>query len=150
MKPGKSLKRLTPLKSKTQLARTTPMQRASRLTRQAITPRRPKVSPEERHARKVVAERAGGRAECCGEYGPTDWSHRVARSRGGKWCPSNGIALCRFHHSWAHSYPAQAQRMGWILRTNQDPATAPAWLFRHGLVLLTADGSITRYKEEAA
>lgn len=154
MKRTGSWPRKAPLRARSGLS---PSQRSTQLTRTATTRKRPAVTPEERHAQSVVRARAQGRCEGCGvpagPNGPLDWAHRVGRGVGGRWTPENGLLLCRLECHEGQRRPktaALAKTRGWVLRSSQDPATTPAWLHRHGLVLLTADGSITRYKEEAA
>lgn len=151
MKSGKPLKRSTPLRSRTQLTRSTPAQRATHLTRVAVARRRARVTPEERHARKVVKARAEGRCEGCGKHGPTDYSHRVGEGVGGPWAPSNAMALCRYPcHNDLHRYPLEARTKGWYLRSHENFRTIPvrhAWL---GRVLLLDDGTTIRYEREAA
>lgn len=79
--------------------------------------------------------------EACGTTRGVQWSHRIARSRGGTWAPSNGVALCLVEHGWAHSFPDTARRLGWHVRTGLDPREVPVWLARPwpGFWLLTDD-----------
>lgn len=105
------------------------------------------MNADEKRARQLVKERASGvsggpMCEGCLTSRAHEWCHRIARGRGGLWCPSNGLALCRFHHSWQHAHPVEAEAMGWTVPTRTDPATVPAWTARWGLVYLLPDGSM--------
>lgn len=140
------MRRGGPLRRKTRLS---PAPLAARLTRRVqLRARRRAAGPEEKHARELVAARSGGSCEGCGRPGPIDWSHRVARSQGGPWSASNGLALCRPDHEWAHANPVEARSVGWMLRRHEDPATAPALLHGVGWVLLGDDGSVTPIPSE--
>lgn len=106
------------------LTRRAPLTRSGPI-RSAPVPR----SPEEVHARRVVGARSNGRCEAygCGR-GPEDWSHRKARSAGGRWDVVNGLALCRGCHSWAERNPGWADAAGLHVPSWDDPATVPVWL----------------------
>lgn len=93
-------------------------------------------------ARVVVAKRAGavigndgtilspGRCEVCGLHPSTDWHHRLARSHGGPWAPSNGLHLCHDCHMRIHHHPADSALGGWVVRAG-DPMSyddLPVWL----------------------
>jgi hypothetical protein len=78
-------------------------------------------------ARRIVVERAGGRCELCPAVG-SEWSHRVARGRGGMWAPSNGLWLCHGCHAKCHAQPDTARAHGWHLSTGTDPLEAPAYI----------------------
>jgi len=117
---GRRVNRNVPLARGVPLARTGPIR---------STPAQ--RTPEETAARDLVMTRADGRCEACAvPAGPDglDWSHRVARSALGAWTASNGLALCRSCHSWAHRFPVAAVAAGLALRSWQDPATEPAWV----------------------
>jgi 5-methylcytosine-specific restriction protein A len=79
----------------------------------------------EARARGIVRDRAGGRCEICPAPG-SEWSHRVARGRGGTWAPSNGLWLCGICHRKCHAQPDTARANGWHLPTGTDPLDAPA------------------------
>jgi hypothetical protein len=97
----------------------------------------------EHRARRRTAERSNGVCERCDQSRAVEWQHRVRRSQGGAWCPSNGVHLCTRCHSWVTQHPEQARAEGgWHLRRTDDPATYPARLAMHGWVLLRADGSV--------
>lgn len=78
--------------------------------------------------RALVGARAGGRCEGCAAPDPLEWHHRVRRSHGGTWAPSNGLHLCRLCHGWAHSNIGLAVRAGFIVHTGTDPQDAPVFL----------------------
>lgn len=118
--------------------------------RQPLKPSRPKVTAEERNARKVLAARSEGRCEGCQREPATDWAHRVARSQGGPWVASNGLHLGRGCHGWAHANPVRARELGWILRSTDNPRAVPAFLAGRGFHLLADDGEITPTEGAAA
>ncbi|QWS68233.1 HNH endonuclease [Gordonia phage VanLee] len=97
---------------------------------------------DEPQARAIVTERSQGICEACGRARATDWSHRIARSRGGLWCPTNGLHLCRADHAWIHAHQEKARALGAIVETHLNPAEVPVRT-RHGRVLLHPDGSMT-------
>ncbi len=147
-----TLRRTGPPERKTPLVSRSELPRTRIRTHAEFRAHRPVITPAERHARDAVTARAQGRCEGCGRHGQTEWSHRIARGRGGIWCPSNGIALCgslaavlsgggdNTCHHFCHDQPAMARSVGWIVRTNADPSTVPALLHGRGWTLLTADG----------
>lgn len=105
------------------------------------------VTPEEREARRLVAERSQGRCEigfwCSGGAAAVDWSHRVARSQGGLWDAANGLAACRRDHEFCHAYPIKARiHGGWILRSTDDFRTYPVHHPVHGWVVLDSAGGV--------
>lgn len=136
MKRGGPLKRHRPLLSGSSLSR------KARMGRKPMQARRPRVSPEERHARAVVAARSGGVCEGCGKRPATDYAHRQARSQGGPWDPANAVHLCHEDHMWAHSEPATARWFGWSVRRGHDYHSIPVWLPAHGWCLLDSDGNV--------
>lgn len=80
-----------------------------------------------RDPRFIVRARADDRCEVCGALG-TDWSHRIAASRGGLLIPFNGLWLDRACHNWAHANPDLARAAGIHLPTGADPELEPVWL----------------------
>ena len=128
--------------------RTVPLPRHKALTaaRRPRTPGPSLTDAGETLARLHVTRRSQGGCESgCGRPA-SDWSHRRARSQGGLWMASNGIALCRACHAWAHANPALARLAGWHVPSWADPDTEPAWLaparpdLRPGWYQLTPDG----------
>jgi len=96
--------------------------------------------------RVAVRERASGRCEGCGTPGPLEFAHRVRRSQGGLWSPTNALHLCGACHGTATREPALARASGWEVSPTLDPAEVPAWLIHEGipgwwLLLLASDGT---------
>lgn len=134
-----------------------------RLKRGAFVPRKPmkatrpkvtpKVTPEERAARKVVRQRSQGACEVCGRTGATNMHHR--RKAGRVWTPENLIAVCGWGNaSGCHGHiernPAASREQGWIVPSHRDPARVPAWLAGRGYVFLHPSGHVEEAPEEAA
>lgn len=76
----------------------------------------------EQRARSIVAERNVNTCEGCGRRGES-FAHRIRRSQGGPWAPSNGLRLdgsgstgC---HGRAGANPDLAKAVGWELRGDQ-------------------------------
>lgn len=151
MKPRKPLQRRTELRS------TIPLERTSRLRSSGPVKakRAPKTSAE-LQARLLVSARSRGRCElnlptvCTGRA--TDWSHRIARGRGGKWSASNGMAACRECHEAitnTRGLRARIEELGYIVRTGADTREVPVVLHGRVLVLLDDDGSFVEVGEAA-
>lgn len=147
--------RKTALVRKTPLTQGKPLRRvelgrdpkAAGLKRSGMKQRRYVPSPEETHAKDTVTARSGGvcelHARCGGAYA-VDWSHRLRKSQGGRWCPSNGMAACRACHALIteHETSSEAVRYGWALKSGMDPEACPA--YRRGeWVWLHPDGDVT-------
>jgi 5-methylcytosine-specific restriction endonuclease McrA len=88
---------------------------------------------------------------CCVRCGvslrvPLDYSihHRIPRGRGGSNRLSNLILLCGSAttgcHSWIESHRGESYRQGWLVRTDEDPATVPVLYGGRGRVLLDNNG----------
>lgn len=141
----------SPLHRKTAMRNRAALNRQSELSLSGrIKPKRRSRTTEESAARDLVMTRAEGLCEGCGKAEPLEWSHRKARSQGGPWCASNGMALCRPCHRFAHAHPIVAKQLGWHVSSYSNPETRLAWTRRHGLVLLRPDGSITSYLKEVS
>ena len=54
--------------------------------------------------------------------------HRKLRSQGGEDSPENLVRLCFLCHDWVHSNPAEAYEAGLLVKSWDDPATAPMQL----------------------
>jgi hypothetical protein len=160
------LRRLTPLTAKTQLKRTTGLNR-SPLARSALHAQAAErqQQPKRRTARNTgpsaaVVAQVGQRDEwacvrcggaCHGSRG-VDWSvqHRRARGMGGTRRPDTNepqslILLCGSAttgcHGWAESNRTAALSNGWAVKSNSDPLQVPVLHWQRGLIFLAADGS---------
>lgn len=100
-------------------------------------------------ARKLLAERSGGRCEICAVRLAREAQHRKNRSQGGTWDLSNLLHVCGFGntsgcHGLIHQRPEAAYANGWSVRECFTPAHIPAWLtadFGRVYVWLRDDGS---------
>lgn len=97
----------------------------------------------ERRARRIVGRRSGGWCEACDRYSATDWHHRLNRSQGGLWCPSNGMHLCRTCHHLITTEREVAKERGWALEPHQVPTASRCLFARIGYVLLSPAGDVT-------
>jgi len=116
-----------------------PLSRNSSLKRSPMKTQRAKPSDEEKEARALVRIRSGGLCEmrltgCLGRA--TDFSHRVGRGVGGKWTAANGLDSCRACHGWCHWRRAEANDLGLILDSWQDPTVEPVAYQNAGFVVL--------------
>lgn len=86
-------------------------------------------SPEwnERLTRQVCRGRCSGICEFCGQSRATELHHRKSRGVGGKWHPANCIYLCSPCHHWTTHHPQEAQGIGMIVKSEQDPAQIPVY-----------------------
>ncbi len=156
MKPGKPLRRKTRLVAKTPLQAKTPLKsggflkRGAFVAKTAIKAKRPKITPEERNARKVVKARSEGRCERCQTAPGQSMHHR--RKAGRVWSPENLLHLCgdgtRGCHGWIEANPLKAQQQGWWVLSHKDPAKTPVHLAGRGYVFLNADGGVDEAPEE--
>lgn len=91
----------------------------------------------EEHGRRLVIARSLDLCEGCGRAKAGTHAHRVRRSQGGTWCPTNGLRLCGSGtagcHGWSGHNPDAAKDLGWELRPHQDPAAEPALIYATGL-----------------
>jgi hypothetical protein len=154
------VKQRKPLQRTGEIARTsplrtkTPLERTSRLPSSGpIKAKRPRQSAEEKGAKRLVRTRSEGWCEiqlpCC--VGRAfDFSHRIAKGRGGKWLASNGLDACRWCHTAITNTTGLRivyERFGFIVQTGADTTSVPVWLPNRGLVLLADDGSTQDYQE---
>lgn len=106
---------------------------------------------KEREARRIVAERCGGRCERCGVPQYT-CHHRRKKSQGGPWSPSNLLAVCGHGTAGCHgeieANPMWAHARGLWLRAGELPEVTPVELFGRW-VLLTDDGEYCEYLKTA-
>lgn len=110
-----------------------------------------------RKVKELVAKRAGGRCEMCGNpvsYGYYSYHHRRTRGMGGSKDPatnqaSNLLLLCgtgtTLCHGWITEFPkkAKAEENGWVVSRWAKPALVPVLVFSHAphKVLLDDDGN---------
>lgn len=155
-------KRITPLKAKTPLTRTTalnaaPTARSALHANSAASRQKPRAQRRTPPAvptqvRVALALRSGGKCEmalsgCTVQA--TDPAHRVARGMGSRKGEartahdvlSNLTHACRRCHSTATAEPAWAYSVGLALRTGSDPLAEPC-LYRGELRWLTDDGLV--------
>jgi len=125
------------------------MKRAKAMTRTIVKKKRAKVTAEERSGRRILAERSQGRCEIGLNCLAAEAHHRMNRSQGGSWNPSNLLHLCASHHLHVTTHPQAAREQGWAVASHQDPARTPVWLAGRGLVFLTDDGDIQESEEAA-
>lgn len=101
----------------------------------------------ESRARIIVRARSGGICEAqvvCRGARAGEWHHRINRSQGGPWCPSNGLDACSPCHTWITHHSEAAEPLGLHLKPGVDPATVPVWSALYGRhVLLDPDGCLT-------
>lgn len=129
----------------------TPAQRATRLTRNAaLKAKRPKMSPEERSARKITRARSEGQCEIHGDHPASDMHHRLNRSQGGQWSPDNLLHICHAIHMHITTSPQMAMEQGWTVRSGRNPADVPVWLAGRGWCFLHANGHVDEAPDEAA
>ena len=126
------------------------MKRAKAMTRTIVKKNRAKVTAEERNARKIVRQRSQDHCEIGLGCIATEVHHRMNRSQGGSWNPSNLLHLCASHHSHVTTHPQAAREQGWAVASHQDPARTHVWLSGRGFVFLTDDGQITDSEDEVA
>jgi hypothetical protein len=148
MKRTGDWKRRVPLTSKTPLVGSSPSMRSSRLTRTVMAKKAPKVTPEERAARKTVKARSQNVCEIHGDHPGTDMHHRLNRSQSGQWSPDNLLHLCHAVHMEITVSPKRAMEQGWTVRSGRNPANVPCWLAGMGFVFLTPEGDITDIEDE--
>lgn len=151
MKPRKPLVRRTELRS------TKPLKRTGRLTSSGpIKAKRAPRTSAEMEARLLVSARSRGQCEIrlpgiCTRKA-TDWSHRIARGRGGKWTASNGMAACRQCHEAitnTRGLRARIEELGYIVRTGANTCEVPVVLYGRTLVLLDDEGGMVEVGEAA-
>lgn len=142
------LRRRSPLRAKTSLARRTPL----RTSKEKKTGRR-NTGPD-RATRELVLERDEYRcialfgAVCCGDNGHLELHHRKPRKAGGRAdrrasnSPANVITICRDCHAWIESRREEAYDAGLLVREHDNPAEVPVQHQIYGLVYLLEDGTV--------
>lgn len=96
---------------------------------------------------ELVTERSQGCCEVCGLPGESmALHHRKLKSRGGKDCASNLIAVHHQCHNLGtrsiHLNPAVAEQNGWMVGSWQEPHEVPMKRPDGSVVLLQKDGSV--------
>jgi len=164
MKPGKPLKRTTPLVAKTGLRRSTPMQQKAGREELGARKAAPKKTRREVGPPAEIVDGALERehyscALCGMGIGPEGrgigWSvhHRLRRSQGVDHSIQNVIILCGSGttqcHGWVHANPADARAGGWLLSGRQEPLAVPVLIAGQRWVYLTSTGLYHDVKEVA-
>lgn len=102
----------------------------------------------EQQARLIVRQRSNGLCEVqvqCAGSRAAEWHHRVNRSQGGVWSPSNGLDACSACHSWITHNPAAAGVLGLHLHPSKDPAAVPVRSPLFGVPVLYDDEGCMRF-----
>ncbi len=91
------------------------------------------MEPNERVTRELVMARSMGRCELCGAVRDAmSMHHRMNRSQGGLWLPSNVPRLCgtgtTYCHGWVTHERDLAKDAGLAILTGEHPASVPVWL----------------------
>ncbi|MFZ4431565.1 MAG: HNH endonuclease signature motif containing protein [Microthrixaceae bacterium] len=108
------LRRNTPLRASTPLRRSMPLRPQSTRAR--------RVAQQRAHLRVTLREQRGATCEYPGCREPwVDMHERKKRSRGGSVLdPANIALLCRPHHEWTETNPAEATLMGFLTPSWED------------------------------
>lgn len=95
----------------------------------------------ESDTRPAVEGRSGGICEACGAARATDKHHRIPRSLGGGWHPSNILDLCRICHDWLEEGKnrGEARSKGLLLNSTDDPRAVPITRFTGITTFLSDD-----------
>lgn len=103
----------------------------------------------EKQCRNIVLARAENMCERCTNVSRgITVHHRVKRSHGGRWTPSNCVALCGHGttpggcHSWVEHNPDAAEETGFHVRPWNDPTETPILWRGNKLVYLLDDGTM--------
>jgi hypothetical protein len=123
---------------------------------------RPRDTGPDRATRALVADRDDWTCFSCGTPTldrPSNLQHRDNRGAGGsrdplKNSPANLITACGSPLTGCHGrferYLPDDNRLGYWLRSSQDPAKTPVWHWEWGWVLLGHDGAVTQVGVGAA
>lgn len=150
MPPGKPLERKSELVSHSSLGRACPRPSGPKPKSSLRSAPKSLTAAERRVHDLVLKTRSGGVCEfqlpgIC-EYWATDFCHRCAAGRGGKYVASNGMAGCRFCHlatTNTNGLREYYESLGFICRTGAITTEVPVVLHCRRPVLLGDDGSIT-------
>lgn len=98
--------------------------------------------------RELVHARDGG-SVASGSQQDLQLHHRRPRAAGGSRRadtnqPQNLILLSTDDHAWVESHREEAFEHGWLVSQWDDPAEVPVHHYRHGVVYLLADGSVSQ------
>lgn len=85
--------------------------------------------------------------EYCSRFNYLERHHRLFRSHGGLWVPSNIVMLCQGCH--AATTDEQLTGAGLNVRTGEVPAEVPVYIWYAGFVLLDDDGGYRKYPTPA-
>ncbi|ATN94025.1 HNH endonuclease [Mycobacterium phage Kumao] len=92
----------------------------------------------------MVYTRSGGLCERCGRKGES-YHHRLKRSQGGLWTPSNIVLVCGHGtagcHGWIEHNANDADSAGYHVRPWEKPEEKPVRTCIAGWALLDDDGS---------
>lgn len=80
--------------------------------------------------------------EICTTPHRLQWHHRKNRSQGGPWTASNGLLVCAADHQTITENPAYAVKLGYTVRSWEEPHQVPVNTI-HGWVLLDDFGGTT-------
>lgn len=89
--------------------------------------------------RAFIEEREENRCARCGQHVARDEDsihHRVPRGRGGENSPFNLILLCGTGitgcHGWVEKNRRESYRLGYLVKTGEDPADIAVWIHGQG------------------
>lgn len=93
------------------------------MPRQRLRAKTPRLTVAQRAVRARVEARSGGACEIGVEgvctFRAVHFHHRLRRSHGGRDTVENFLHLCPRCHQHAHDNPAEAMRLGWIIRSGE-------------------------------
>lgn len=101
-------------------------------------------------SRVIVYARSNGACERCGRARAIHWHHRLNRSQGGTWHPSNGYHLCLECHLLMDGGEDYLFEMGWRIKGHDKRpySEVPVMHWQWGLVTLDDLGDY--HQREAA
>ncbi len=121
MKRSGPLRRLTPLRTRSALTRSKPLERSVSDQLRRTSRKRKALGVPKPIREQVLARDLGCRAlrlvpevRC---WGPVDPHHVLRRSQGGEDTVENLISVCRAHHDWIHQHPARSYELDLLRRS---------------------------------
>lgn len=104
--------------------------------------------------RELVADRAAGICEKCGQAAATQLHHRRPKGIGGSRLADtnttvNALAVCSLCHAEIHAKPDWSKVHGWLVSQGRAPAAIPVHL-HHGWSVLDTAGRFHYLPEDAA